>query len=199
MSESIKNGAGFTLVEMVIAVAIIAILLAAGMPSFQTFIENTKIRGATENMQAGLHLARMEAMRRNARVSLWMVNGLTSSCARSNSGTSWVVSQENPAGSCNAASSDTTSPRLIQSRSGSDGSTNINVSALDSANAASSCITFNGFGRVESACTGGDNPITRITFASPSSSTRSLEVRIPTGGAVRMCDPSASTGSATAC
>lgn len=195
--------AGFTLTEMMIAVAIMAILLAAGMPSFQTFIQNAQIRTTAESMQSGLHLARSEALRRNAHVTLWLVNGLTATCARSNTGTSWVVSIDNPASLCNTASSDTVAPRLIQSRAGSESGTGINVAATTSAvtPAASSCITFNGFGRVEANCTGGGAPIGAISFVSATAptTTRGLNIRILSGGAIRMCSSTAVTGDLTAC
>lgn len=186
-----KHSSGFTLVEMMIAIAIMAILLAIGMPAFQTFIQNIQIRTAAESMQAGLNLARTEALRRNARVSLWMVNGVSASCARSSSGTSWVVSFDNPAGLCNVASSETVAPRLIQSRAGSDGSSSVNVNAVDANGAGTSCITFNGFGSIESTCAGGGNPIEAITFRSATAptTTRGLDVQVTSGGAVRMCDP----------
>ncbi len=192
-----KRSDGFTLIEMIIVISILGIMVAIAMPSFSIFIQNAKIRTAAENMQAGLNLARAEALRRNARISLWMVNGLTASCARSATGASWVVSFADPAGTCNAASSESVAPRLIQSRSGSDGSGGINVSATDavSGGSATSCITFNGFGQVDSACTGGGNPIARVTFASSVSpnGTKPLEVRVTSGGAIRMCNPAAST------
>lgn len=195
-----KNILGFTLTEMMIAVAILAILLAVGTPSFQVFIENSKIRSTAESLQTGLHLARTEAMRRNARVTLWLVNGLSAACVRSNTGTSWVVSQDNPAGSCNVASSETASPRLIQSYAGSDSSANLNVTATDSTDTATNCITFNGFGRAELSCTGGGNPISRISISSASlPNTRRLDIRIPAGGGARMCDPSLPTSNTAGC
>lgn len=192
---------GFTLIEMVISVVIIAILLAIGMPFYRSFILNAQIRTAAESMQAGLNLARNEALRRNALVSLWMVNGVTGACARSSSGTSWVVSFDNPVGACNSAASETTSPRLIQSRAGSDGSVSVGVVALDGAAppVGSSCITFNGFGRVESACTSGGAPIASITFASTVPSTRTLRVHVESGGATRMCNPAAAAADPAYC
>lgn len=187
-----KPSSGFTLVEMMISVAILAILLGVAVPGFQSFIQNTKIRTTADNMQAGLNLARAEALRRNARMSFWLVSDVSASCARSASGTSWVVSFDNPAGTCNSASSDTSVPRIVQTRSGSDGGTGISITATDGNNTASSCITFNGFGTVEAACTGGGAPIARlaITSTNSASTTRTLQVRVTSGGAVRMCDPS---------
>jgi type IV fimbrial biogenesis protein FimT len=196
-----KHSAGFTLVELIITVTILGILMAVGMPSFTNFIRNSQIRSAAENLQAGLNLARSESLRRNARVSFWMVSDLTAACARGATRTSWVVSMANPAGACNAASSETNAPQLIQSRSGSDNTATVTLSATDSAGAASSCITFNGFGQVESTCTGGGNPIAKVVLNSSggTSGIRTLEVRVTSGGAIRLCDPSASSSSPAYC
>lgn len=196
-----KRPRGFTLVEMMVAVAIVAILLAVAVPGFQGWIRNAEIRTAAESLQAGLNLARTEALRRNARVSLWLVDNLGATCVRSASGKSWVVSMDNPASACAAASSETVAPRLIQSRAGNDGSPNVNVAALNAAGAAASCITFNGFGLVEAACTGGGAPLARVslTSAAGGASARMLDVRITSGGAIRQCDPNAAAGKPTSC
>ncbi len=181
-----KPQRGFTLVEMMITLVILAILLAIGVPSFQQFIRNAQIRTAAESIQAGIQLARAESLRRNSRVTFWLVDTLTSSCALSNSGRSWVVSIQNPTGLCNVLPSDSAAPLIIQTRSGNEGSEAAIV------NATSSCITFNGFGRVEAACTGGGNPITNVVISSPIANTRTLQVRVTTGGAIRMCNPDTS-------
>ncbi|MDB5839955.1 MAG: pilus assembly protein FimT [Herminiimonas sp.] len=183
--------AGFTLVEMLTAVFIVAILLAVGAPGFNTFIQNMQIRTTAEAMQAGLNLARNEAVKRNARVSLWMVDRISGPCVRSATGAAWVVSVDDPTGKCSMQSSDTDAPRLIQSRSVSDGSTNVGISASGGTPpVASSCVTFNGFGRVELLC---DSvvPVDRIVFASTVSpnATRAVGLRVVGGGAIRMCDP----------
>lgn len=183
-----KRATGFTLIELMIAIAIAAILLALAMPSFRTFILNAQIRSATESMHAGLNLARTESLKRNARVSMWLVNGLSATCARSATGTSWVVSVDNPANACSATSSSTAAPRLVQSRAGRDGSESVTVTAVNAGGTAASCITFNGFGGVEPTCTGGDTPIARFTFASSDASTRALQISV-VGGSIRTCNP----------
>lgn len=185
-----KRIRGFGLVEMMIAVAIMAILLALAVPGFQTFVRNAQVRSAAEAMLAGMNLARTEALRRNTRVSFWTVTDLSASCARSASGASWVISLDDPAGRCNSAVSETVAPRLIQSRSGTDGSSNVSIRALSSAAASVSCMTFNGFGGLESDCASGSDPIANVVFASPNA--RTLELQVTSGGAIRMCDQAAS-------
>jgi type IV fimbrial biogenesis protein FimT len=54
-----------TLIEIMVAVTIVVILLAAAMPSFSEWIQNSKIRTAAESIQNGISLARSEAVHRN--------------------------------------------------------------------------------------------------------------------------------------
>lgn len=193
-----KQQQGVTLIEVMIVIAILTIVMAIGAPSFQVFIQNAKVRTAAENMQAGLALARGEALHRNEAVSLWLVNNTTAACARSSAGSSWVVSLTDPAGSCANEISETVVPRIIQTRSGNDGSDRVNVSAMSGASpaVATSCVTFNGFGKALDTCVDGNPRVARITFASATSTGNlNLEVRIDAGGSTRLCDP-AKTGPA---
>ena len=49
-----KNKKGFTLVELVIVIAVIAILAAVLLPTFATVIENAKVSSATQKAQNAL-------------------------------------------------------------------------------------------------------------------------------------------------
>jgi type IV fimbrial biogenesis protein FimT len=57
---------GFTLVELVTAMAVTAILVAVAMPSFRNFSANASVRTASYTMIGSLNLARSEAIKRNA-------------------------------------------------------------------------------------------------------------------------------------
>lgn len=191
----LRHSRGFSIIELVIAIAIIGILAGLAVPSFTTWIRNIQIRNAAESMYNGVQLARMEAMKRNGRVSFWLVsltdsNTMDNSCAKSASGISWVVSQSDPAGSCATAPSDTTAPRIVQSHPGGEGNRNVTVSGVDSGSSAAYCVTFNGLGQVLS-CTDGSNALATISIVSSedTTNTRSNQIRITPGGALRMCDP----------
>lgn len=61
---------GFTLIELMVTVAIVAILLGIGVPSFQSYIANQRGRAATLDLIAALQSTRAEAVKRNANVLL---------------------------------------------------------------------------------------------------------------------------------
>lgn len=60
--------AGVSLVEAVVAMAVLSIALAAAMPSLSGWIARARLQGAAESVHAGIQLARTEAIARNARV-----------------------------------------------------------------------------------------------------------------------------------
>ncbi|MDO9596649.1 MAG: GspH/FimT family protein [Azoarcus sp.] len=63
-----RAGSGFTLVELMIALAVLAILAAVGMPSFQGIIANNRLASASNDILSGLNVAKSEAIRRNASI-----------------------------------------------------------------------------------------------------------------------------------
>lgn len=176
-----------TLIELMIGIAIVAILFLLAAPSFSTWIQNTQIRTAAEAIQNGLMLARGEAVRRNATVSFALTDTLDSSCALSISGTNWVVSQDDPTGACDSAASDTTAPRIIQARAGAEGSPNVQVAADQST------FVFNGLGRITPVPAGNINIDTSNLIGgncvAGGGPMRCLRIVVSAGGQVRMCDP----------
>lgn len=61
---------GFTLIELMIAVAIVAILVAVGAPSFASFIDSNKVRTETQRVAGLLALARNHAASKNREVTV---------------------------------------------------------------------------------------------------------------------------------
>ena len=66
---------GLTLHELLIVMAIVALLLALSMPSFQLVIERHRINTAAADLYAAVTLTRAEAIRRGASVELAPTDG----------------------------------------------------------------------------------------------------------------------------
>ena len=58
---------GFTLIELVMSIAIVGILLTVGIPSFRQLITDNRIVTQTNDFVSALAHARAEAVRRNTR------------------------------------------------------------------------------------------------------------------------------------
>ena len=61
---------GFTLMELMITVAIMAIVLAVGIPGFQALLRENRLAAQTNAFLTALNLARSEAIKRGRRVTL---------------------------------------------------------------------------------------------------------------------------------
>lgn len=64
------RGHGFTLVELLATLAIVAILVAMGVPAFAGFMRQLELAAATNDLFAAIHLARAEAIRLDERVDM---------------------------------------------------------------------------------------------------------------------------------
>jgi type IV fimbrial biogenesis protein FimT len=64
-----KDG-GATLLELMVVLAVSAILLTVGIPGFATLVQSTRLSGTTNALLSSLHLARSEAIKRNARAAM---------------------------------------------------------------------------------------------------------------------------------
>ena len=81
--------AGFTLIELMVTIAIIGIVALIGIPAFSDFILNNRIRGQTSDFVVQLTHARSEAMRTATRVTV--CPGTAGGCSGSNWENGWVV------------------------------------------------------------------------------------------------------------
>lgn len=75
MTEAHERARGLTLIELMVTVAVLALLLASVAPSLGTWIGSQRVRNTASSLVAGLQQARAEAVRRNRPVSFWLVQG----------------------------------------------------------------------------------------------------------------------------
>lgn len=65
-----RHTRGFTLIELMISITILAIFAGIGVPSFATLIADQQVHAAASNLQAALWRTRSEAIRLNRDVTL---------------------------------------------------------------------------------------------------------------------------------
>lgn len=83
---------GFTLVELMVTVAILAILLAIAAPSFTGTIRDTGARAVAQQLVSALNLARSEAVMRRASVQVCPRNADATACEpRAGWKSGWLV------------------------------------------------------------------------------------------------------------
>jgi len=88
---SYKRVRGFTLFELMIALAVAGVILTVGVPNFTSFLANNRAVSDTNDLVTSLNLGRSEAIRRGSTVSLCSsTDGAT--CSGSNDwSTGWIV------------------------------------------------------------------------------------------------------------
>src|SRR5512143_2640122 len=66
---------GFTLIELLVTISIVAILAALAVPSFNAIALSSKLNAISSSFMASAQLARSEAIKRNAPVTLAAASG----------------------------------------------------------------------------------------------------------------------------
>lgn len=171
-----RHASGFTLIELMIGIAIVGILIMVGLPTFGIWIQNLQVRTGAEGVLNGLQVARTEAVRRNVNVQFTLA-ALPQ--------TGWTVTIPGTG-------------EIIQNRSGQEGSANAIVTVTPGG---ASTVTFNGLGRV----VGNADATASITQLDVDSSTlsaadsRELRIVVGGGGNIRMCEPMVAAGDPRAC
>ena len=70
-----RRKSGFTLVELMVVVAIVAVLAAVGVPSFRDMLLNQRLATAAQGFNSALSFARMEAIQRAQSVKVTALAG----------------------------------------------------------------------------------------------------------------------------
>lgn len=66
---------GFTIIELMVAIAVAGVLLSVAVPSFQNIARNNAVRAATNDLIATINLARQQSMSMRSEVSITPATG----------------------------------------------------------------------------------------------------------------------------
>ena len=188
-SPSARRPGGFSLIELMVTLAIAALMLGLAVPYYKTWIANSKVRSTAEQMVANLRQAQAEAVKRYRRVVFYRSVATdctsTSAPAYSATGNYWVIL------TIPLVTGDP--PVVAQCGTISDGSSNIQISGWTAmcygtngrpiAVAAAST----GIGVACAASTAFDIDV-KDSAGTTSLADRPLRVNIAPGGGIRMCD-----------
>ncbi|WP_339664887.1 GspH/FimT family pseudopilin [uncultured Pseudomonas sp.] len=84
---------GFTLIELMVTIAVAAILISLAVPSFRNFIVSSRLSGNASDMVDVINFARSESIKRNAPVEFCRAEDASATACKNDSGNwvHWVV------------------------------------------------------------------------------------------------------------
>ncbi|WP_444929599.1 GspH/FimT family pseudopilin [Microbulbifer sp. SSSA002] len=86
-----QRQAGFTLIEMMITLVVLAVLVSIAVPSFTDMMNNSRSVALAEDFAGALNYTRSEAVRRGDRVSICASSDGASCGATNNWSQGWIV------------------------------------------------------------------------------------------------------------
>lgn len=128
----LKSEKGFSLVEVIVAVTLIAVLTIIAVPSLRNYIQRNRLVGTGQQLYYMMQLARSEAVKRNTNVFVSLVPG-SNWCYGINTGATCNCSVAN---SCNLGR--TTAPNSVNLTLSTSGLTSNSVRFEPNHGAASS-------------------------------------------------------------
>jgi type IV fimbrial biogenesis protein FimT len=86
-----KRNRGFTLVELMITVIVIAVVATVAVPNFARVIESTRLTGYSSELVSAVNTARSEAIKRGSRVGVCASNDQATCSGSDDWSTGWIV------------------------------------------------------------------------------------------------------------
>jgi type IV fimbrial biogenesis protein FimT len=192
---------GFSLIELMVTVTVMGVMLTLAIPGIGNWIQNSRVRTVSEEIQNGLRMAQSEAVNRNRQVAFVRTAAAPArNAAPSATGTNWYIQVLPLPSEVGDATFDANS--FIQ---GGAFSTQSGATVNGGGVAA---ICFNSVGRVvnNNATLLGADCVAPASATDPydinvtrASSDRAMRVELFLGGRVRLCDVNASSTQPNAC
>ena len=171
---------GFSLIELMVVLTLLAFLLLLGLPAFTTMVKNTQIRTVGDALQNGIRIARAEALRTNQQTVFALTNATPAlNVTPAANGSNWWVQTIPHAGGDTASAVQNGSGALTDIASG--------VAITGPA-----VLCFNSNGRLSAVSPGLGSTTCSATAQSfdithPRGDLK-LRVLVAVGGQVRLCD-----------
>ncbi len=91
-----RNSKGFTLIELIIVIAIMGIIAAIAVPNFLSYMANYKLKAAANELYSSMQFARINAVKQNKEwaVVFDTVNGIYYVCSDNGDG-NWATTGDN--------------------------------------------------------------------------------------------------------
>ena len=174
----LRASSGFTLVELVVVLAVLGILAVWAVPSFDDFRVRARVRGAATNLFTDLQFARSEAVQKNAPVVVSF-----------STGSSWCygIHEGNAPCDCTSAAPGACSIKRVTS---ADYPTVAVSQAQFTSNSGTATSYFIDPRRGQSVDAAGSPVAGNVVFSGPGS--RQLRGDLNAVGRVRLCSPSGS-------
>lgn len=168
-----EHSRGFTLVELMVTVAVLAVLIGVAVPSFTRIMHGNRLTSAANEVVAALQTGRMEAIRRNARVVLCPTTD-GAACSSTNNWTRALVFVD--ADSTSQVSTGDTIVKDVEVTKAGSGITVVGLNSLESTAGNSTSIRFGADGRVRIG-TGNSGVVALTSSKLPAAkSTRRVEI-----------------------
>lgn len=93
----IKKSQGFSLIELMVTIAIVGIMAAIGMPSLQTTLQNNNMTALHNELLAALSFTRNTAITRGSSATLCKANLASNGCAATTASweNGWIIFPDN--------------------------------------------------------------------------------------------------------
>lgn len=92
-----RRSRGFTLIELMVTIAVLAIISAIAYPSFTSLMNSNRLSASANDLVGDMQTARSEAIRRNTRVTVCATADNTTCAGAAGDWRSWIIWIDNPA------------------------------------------------------------------------------------------------------